>query len=298
MCLFKKKNKIKTEIFERKPKKDEPLNEEELLKQFDILNTYLEQYISSIKIDVCRGTIDQYYKIKGYFLSFVNKNLSLNLELIVKSEEKFKYVTKFKNINNIAYNMVDNELKVWVYMDKDSARFYLNDISPLVEIGCSNTENYQRELEKYEYFRNSNPLKYHYEKFMDDHKNQVVIEKEYQFEDGSSYYLFMTKRENSDSGNISLVIEDGVYDSVIFRVIDEFIYIVDIVHTLYNKGIGTNAILMLVEYAKKIGINEIKGELSNVDDNHKDRRNHFYVKLGFEFKSNNICLVINKNSQL
>lgn len=45
-----------------------------------------------------------------------------------------------------------------------------------------------------------------------------------------------------------------------------------------------------INYAKEIGAPKITGSLSPVDDDHADRRNHFYEKFGFNIINSKIEL--------
>ena len=58
----------------------------------------------------------------------------------------------------------------------------------------------------------------------------------------------------------------------------------------YIKNIdnGTVAMNALIKYAYKIGAKNIDGTLSSVDDDHTDRRNHFYKKFGFVISNSGI----------
>ena len=66
---------------------------------------------------------------------------------------------------------------------------------------------------------------------------------------------------------------------------DDTIHICDIVHDntkAIDKGIGTEMMNALIEYARNNNYSEITGDLSVVDADHKDRLHHFYSKFGFE----------------
>jgi len=54
-----------------------------------------------------------------------------------------------------------------------------------------------------------------------------------------------------------------------------------------NKGIGSMMMKELLNYAESNNYQEIRGELSIVDNNHKDRLHHFYQKFGFEITETN-----------
>lgn len=52
------------------------------------------------------------------------------------------------------------------------------------------------------------------------------------------------------------------------------------------------AMKALIKYAKRNNIKWIEGSLSSVDNDHADRRNHYYEKFGFEIQSSSIRLDI------
>ena len=49
-----------------------------------------------------------------------------------------------------------------------------------------------------------------------------------------------------------------------------------------NKGYGSELMKRLLEYSEKRKIKKIIGELSKVDDDHKEMLFHFYKKFGFD----------------
>jgi hypothetical protein len=57
-----------------------------------------------------------------------------------------------------------------------------------------------------------------------------------------------------------------------------------------HNGVGNGSIVMtaLLLYAKQNGIKLITGFLSSVDDDHKIRRNNYYLKFGFTINNNQI----------
>lgn len=62
----------------------------------------------------------------------------------------------------------------------------------------------------------------------------------------------------------------------------EIITIGDIQCNENNKGFGSLMMQALIIYAKQNGYKCIDGWLSDVDQNHVERLNHFYQKFGFE----------------
>ena len=70
----------------------------------------------------------------------------------------------------------------------------------------------------------------------------------------------------------------------------KYVHIIDILMEDNNIGNGTVAMKALLKYAKKINAKWIDGGLSSVDNDHADRRNHFYEKFGFVIKDSQIRL--------
>lgn len=68
------------------------------------------------------------------------------------------------------------------------------------------------------------------------------------------------------------------------------INIIDVLMKDDNIGNGSVAMKALIKHAKKIDAKWIGGTLSNVDDDHADRRNHFYEKFGFNIDDSSIKL--------
>lgn len=86
---------------------------------------------------------------------------------------------------------------------------------------------------------------------------------------------------------------------IFFEIIEEeyqyvlkkrYLHIIDFLMEDNNIGNGTIAMNALIKYAYKIGAKYIDGTLSSVDDDHADRRNHFYEKFGFVISNSSIKL--------
>jgi hypothetical protein len=75
---------------------------------------------------------------------------------------------------------------------------------------------------------------------------------------------------------------------ILFHQIGEEICIDDVLMKHNNIGNGSIAMSALFKYASAIKIKQISGFLSEIDDDHKERRNHYYEKFGFLIKSNRI----------
>lgn len=74
------------------------------------------------------------------------------------------------------------------------------------------------------------------------------------------------------------------------------LHIDDVLMKTNDIGNGSVAMQGLIQYSKLIGVSHITGYLSSVDDDHKNRRNHFYEKFGFDVGENNIQLTIQKGN--
>lgn len=106
-------------------------------------------------------------------------------------------------------------------------------------------------------------------------------------------FIALVKDDPPDKGiflveeGSSLKIEQPV---IAFKVVDKYpkkyIYIIDVTPRVINVGNGSIAMYALIKYAKEIEATYITGKFSSVDNDHADRRNHFYEKFGFMINSN------------
>ena len=60
------------------------------------------------------------------------------------------------------------------------------------------------------------------------------------------------------------------------------LHIDDILMKTNDIGNGSVAMEALLKYAIKSGVHVITGDLSSIDDDHKNRRDHYYAKFGFD----------------
>lgn len=74
---------------------------------------------------------------------------------------------------------------------------------------------------------------------------------------------------------------------------EKYIHIIDVLMEDDNIGNGTVAMNALIKYAKKINVKFINGWLSDVDNGHEGRRNHYYEKFGFVIDGSSINLELN-----
>lgn len=70
------------------------------------------------------------------------------------------------------------------------------------------------------------------------------------------------------------------------------IYIDDIITKETSTGNGTALMFALFRYAKENNFSEIKGFLSDIDSDHKDRLLKYYNKFGFTIENNKIHRVL------
>lgn len=66
------------------------------------------------------------------------------------------------------------------------------------------------------------------------------------------------------------------------------IKIEDVLCKQNNSGNGSILMLSLFEFCKRHNINRITGYLSDVDSDHKSRRDHYYKKFGFTVTEHSI----------
>lgn len=88
--------------------------------------------------------------------------------------------------------------------------------------------------------------------------------------------------------NNAIYLLGGKYQTVMFApkmlisITDDVLKIEDILCKQNNIGNGSILMESLFIYCNKHNISKITGYLSPVDNDHKDRRSHFYEKFGFE----------------
>ena len=70
----------------------------------------------------------------------------------------------------------------------------------------------------------------------------------------------------------------------------KYIHIIDVLMVNDNIGNGSVAMKALIKYAKRINAKWIDGRFSSVDNDHADRRNHYYKKFGFNINGSQIHL--------
>lgn len=76
---------------------------------------------------------------------------------------------------------------------------------------------------------------------------------------------------------------------------ESHIHIEDILMKHNNVGNGSIAMRALLLYAKLNGIATITGYLSSIDNDHKERINHYYTKFGFKVSKSSIAKKMEDN---
>lgn len=283
---------------ERKNKEQNSKKDKELTKYYKFLDKYLYSTLNCIiEIGITneqKGRDEKKYTLLDYSLSKVDKRLSLRLE---RNNEKTPI--SFNEIVDIKAQDTGDRLKVWIYMPKDTWRFYLTYSKDIVE-KCKNNFNSGKlkivpEIPYYSKFKNVDNLKYYLEKKKYDLQAHFESEKLVKDKRGEDLYLinFLDKQNNfsyEHTGDIYVVSEFGdegkLFYSIKHDIFDskneDYIEIVDILPERYNIGIGTEVLKYLEEIAIKYNVKHIVGELSPVDFDHKDRLLHFYKKNGYE----------------
>lgn len=101
----------------------------------------------------------------------------------------------------------------------------------------------------------------------------------------ASNYLYLFGRNYQGLMNLPRIIFDiNCNDEV------KYIHIVDVIMEDNCIGNGSIAMTFLIDFARKFEVKYISGSFSTVDDNHAERREHFYRKFGFEIRDRKIRL--------
>lgn len=247
------------------------------IADYDKLNFFLSQSQVTVKIDVCgTNTNNEYaYSLEGYLLDYLNHFLLLKLSL--KDNEQYHFEPNFKNIKSISFVEKENAVKIWIESDSSIGRFFIFDIHLDGEVQKTNTSSYWRQPKDYEKYEKSDPFMYHICLIKED--NPVLLEKYFDAKNGEKYGLLLSL---SDAQGIIWLVSKHISKPCLYFYIENGnIKIDDIIHTEYNVGIGTEAVNWLIQYGKSKSYETIYGDLSKVDNDHKDRRDYFYQKLGF-----------------
>ena len=111
----------------------------------------------------------------------------------------------------------------------------------------------------------------------------------------SKYCLLFIQQDNSF--DVYYIDEKGERKIVLLELkYNDELKIVDVLPLPVNEGIGTNAFNLIFEYTNCTQkISKMYGSLSSVDDDHADRRDHFYRKLGFKIDSTRISRTFEKS---
>lgn len=300
--LYERYDIIENEI---KNKEKEEIHEKDLIKYYKILDKYLYATLEgNITIAITNDSIgydEREYVLKDYALTKVYSKLSLKLE---RNNEDFPI--SFKDIKEIRFNDYGDRLKVWIYMPKETWRFYLNydnnKLESMVEDFNSNKLEIQTRILPYEKFKNVDNLKYYLEKMKYNLASYYSGEKVIKTKNGDEIYFVNSLSYEKDSlfgrnGSIYFISELGDYGKLYYSIKEDlfsdnkepYVEIIDIVPIKINIGIGSEALKYLEEIIVENNIKQIKGDLSPNDlKNHGDRLIHFYQKNGYEIRGNKI----------
>ena len=284
------------------------IDEKNLLNNFDRLNALLEQDNADIKIDITKLNSKEYiYQLKSYKLDFRNKSLRLELKLDDRT-----YCMIVDSISNIKINSMGNSFKVcihYLYIDPfdckkrirfETVRCFISNVKEPNIIKRCNTKYYEREEKEYEKYRFSNPLKYYVEKTIYEYTvyiNGKILESgEYTLKSNNSSKYCLLLIEQDNNCDVFYIDEYGERVIIYMQLKDNSkLEVIDVVPNPTNEGIGTNAFNLIFDYINRTKeINKMYGSMSHVDDDHADRRNHFYRKLGFTIKGMKISQSFDK----
>lgn len=248
------------------------------IDDYDKLNFFLSQDGITVKIDVCGTNLNNEYAftLLGFKLNYLNKYLSLHL--VLTEDKNYHFEPIFKHIKSITFVEKEHAVKIWIESDSDIGRFFLYNITLEGDLITTNTANYRRQPEDYEKYAYSDPLMYYSAMIKENH--QVILEKYFNTKNGKKCGLILTRLD--DQCTIYLTTKYRSEACIYFSVENREVHIEDIIHSYINEGIGTEAVNLLIEYAKSKSYKRIYGSLADVDNDHKDRRNYFYQKLGFD----------------
>lgn len=273
-----------------------------LLQDFDLLNALLEQKHRCVQMVITNyGTNKYQYEVTDYKLDYRNKTLWLNLKLdenyqfeyIIEAIDAIQTVASKDGIHVlISYHhvyLLNNEKKV---IQKTIPIIFLDKEVPTITTRC-NTKSYEREEKEYEQYEFTDRLKYYVGEAIYDctvrQGIKVLDEKYYRLKHkGDKYCLLLLER---DSNYDVFYVDDHGWKSVVYfeLVENDELYIVDVTPLYFNEGIGTNAFNLLFNYiAQTNTIKKIYGRTSPIDDNHADRRKHFFNKLGFTIEGRKV----------
>lgn len=309
MFQFLKKQLSKEKKSSLQENKEQKTTEKEnkyiLLQDFDLLNALLEQKHRCVEMVITNyGTKKYQYEIIDYKLDYRNKILWLNLKL----DEKYQFEYIIEAIDDIqtvvskdgihvliSYHhvyLLNNEKKL---IQKTVPITFLETEMPSITTRC-NTRCYEREEKEYEQYKFTDRLKYYVGEAIYDCTVQqnvkVLDEKYYRLKHKENKYCLLLLERDSNY-DVLYVDESGWKSVVYFELVDENnLFIVDVTPLYINEGIGTNAFNLLFNYiAQTNTIKKIYGRTSPIDDNHADRREHFFNKLGFTMDGRKISRV-------
>ena len=276
-----------------------------LLQDFDLLNALLEQEYRCVQMIITDYDTKKYqYEIIDYKLDYRNKTLCLNLKL----DENYQFEYIIEAIDDIQTVVSKDGIHVLisyhhVYLFEDEKKMIQKTI-PIIFIDAEippittrcNTRCYERKEKEYEQYKFTDRLKYYVGEAIYDctvrQGIKVLDEKYYRLKHKEDKYCLLLLER--DSNYDVLYVDDNGWKSVVYfeLVEDDKLYIVDVAPLYINEGIGKNAFNLLFNYIRQTNlIKKIYGRTSPIDDQHADRKEHFFNKLGFTIDGRRISRV-------
>lgn len=280
---------------------DEQIEEED--KDLDDKYKWLDKILfCNLEREICMGinssmvgSYEYNYILKKYIINGIDNSMRLYLK---RKDDEF--VIDFNDIEDIDWN----GNKVWIYMQENNWRFYLDiDKEKYIALDKNFKSKYIELLEDiqvYMKYKDVDNLKYYVEKEKYKYRNSEdeTSQKEVVDKIGNNIVLFNIYNKNSTyikSGTIYAFSDKGVIGRFFYEIRETDLYIIDMLVDTYSQGIGSHVLSFMEEIARKYELKEMTGMLSQVDFGHKDRLFYFYEKNGFVISSSKtrICKKLN-----
>lgn len=263
-------------------KHDSQINLENDFKWLDkILYCSLEQEINlAINKDMI-GTMEYSYILKSYKITGVSNSITLELE-----RKGDAYRISFNDI----YDIKSAGPKIWIYQKDLIWRIYhyVDEIkfSSLEENFISKNLELQEDIQIYMKYKDIDNLLYNVEYFKYSYRlSNVDISQEEMIDKLGNEIILVNILDSKNSfdkhGTITAFSKygkEGIFD---YKLNSDYIYIIDMQPNNHSQGLGSKALELMENTARKHGITKLKGRLSPVDLEHKDRLIYFYEKNGF-----------------
>lgn len=277
-------DKFSTDINIKTYKNNDTCENNDLLTKYDKLNIMLASTLKkNVKMNIAKGesSHELTFILEDYKLSYISTML-----LITVSRNGDLFYPQITGIKNIEFSISDMFSKVWIYTKYYTIRIYFYYDLLLDDIPSLYSNKYIKDdTMPYDLFKNDK-LKYNLEryKYYSNILESNIIEEQL-FSDKNCIKVYLLHVLCDNSGEICLIENNGGNTGNLYYHINSNndILIEDIQNnSSINRGIGTEMINMLTNFAKKKDIKIIRGNLSIVDIDHRERQIHFYIKNGFD----------------